>query len=190
MSLTASKKTKTSLLYFALLAMMCTMDRGMDSTRYAATIEFTTTKNLKQVKQCIYARNITTQLRASVFLLTKQTQSSIKLVDRFKDRWKHVRQGWEIAVLRLEPEELREEGQRLVGCAHGDGAANGGDHRDEAEDEVEHGQPAGGRPAAAPAAGGGHLEHGGLGGLLPAVLRHRGFAALHRGRARRRHRLR
>jgi hypothetical protein len=55
MSLTASKKTNTSLLYFALLAMMCTMDRGMDRTRYAATIEFTTTKNLStQIKQCMH----------------------------------------------------------------------------------------------------------------------------------------
>ena len=31
--LTASKKTKTSLLYFALLLMMCTMDRGIDRTK-------------------------------------------------------------------------------------------------------------------------------------------------------------
>jgi hypothetical protein len=61
--LTASKKTKTSLLYFALLAMMCTMDRGMDSTRYAATIEFTTTKNL--TSETTYARNITTRAAQS-----------------------------------------------------------------------------------------------------------------------------
>jgi hypothetical protein len=93
-----------------------------------------------------------------------------------------VRQGREIAVLRLEPEELREEGQRLVGGAHGDGAADGGDHRDGAEDEVEHRQPAGSRPAPASTVAGGHPpEHRGLGGL-PAVLRHRGFAVLHRGR--------
>ena len=37
--------------------------------------------------------------------------------------------------------ELREEWQRLVGGAHGDGAADGGDHRGEAEDEVEHASP-------------------------------------------------
>ena len=53
----------------------------------------------------------------------------------------HARQRRKIIVLRLEPEELREERQRLVGGAHGDGAADGGDHRGEAEDEVEHASP-------------------------------------------------
>lgn len=53
----------------------------------------------------------------------------------------HVRQGQKIAVLRLELELNKGDVCWLVVPMARDGAADGGNYRDEAEDGVEHGQP-------------------------------------------------
>uniref|UniRef100_J3MCP1 Uncharacterized protein n=1 Tax=Oryza brachyantha TaxID=4533 RepID=J3MCP1_ORYBR len=50
-----------------------------------------------------------------------------------------VRESWEVAVLRFEPDELSEERQRLVGGAHGNGACKGADDRDEPKYDIEYG---------------------------------------------------
>ena len=51
----------------------------------------------------------------------------------------HVRESREITVLRLEPDELREERQRLVGGAHRNGTCKCADDRNEAKYEVKDG---------------------------------------------------
>lgn len=71
----------------------------------------------------------------------------------------HVRESWEVTVSRLEPDELCEERKRLVGGAHGNGAREGADDRDDAKYEVKYGHS----PTEPPA-------QGGLGGLKKAIL--------------------
>lgn len=51
-----------------------------------------------------------------------------------------VRESWEIAVLRLEPDELGEERQRLIGGAHDNGTREGANDRDKAKYNIEYKQ--------------------------------------------------
>jgi hypothetical protein len=78
----------------------------------------------------------------------------------------NLREGREVAVLGLELDELREEGERLVGGAHGDGAADGGHDGEEPEEDVGDGY------RAADAARRHRRRHQGRLGALP-VLDHR-----------------
>ena len=80
-----------------------------------------------------------------------------------------LREGGQVAVLGLELDELREEGERLVGGAHGDGASDGAHDGEEPEEDVGDGRGAADARR--------HRPHQGRLGALPVldhhVLRHR-----------------
>ena len=83
-----------------------------------------------------------------------------------------LREGREVAVLGLELDELREEGERLVGGAHGDGAGDGGDDGKEPEEDVSDGLC-----AVARASEGLALASGGWPSMAAAGRRDRSIAA-------------